>query len=317
MGCPRSGTTLMRLMLLSHPRIAVPPESRFTLRTYAERERFGDLTQESNRRELAKFLTGDKLQFHRLQIDRQATIQAIVDAPPTIGSALSATFSQYAARFDKPRWGDKFPLYIEHVDDLLRLFPNAQFVNMVRDGRDAVASLTRQDWSKRSTPDAAAQWNRAVDYARSAARRLPADSWLEVRYEDLVSDPESQLKELCTYLGEDFAPEMLTPHEVGAKADGRQLAGKLTGEVTTSSIGGWEKRFQPWEVDLLHVVSRRRLQSLGYEVPPFKQPPPKALLRHIQADLAHRSQRALTQRRDWLQRRREAAAGISLAAVQR
>ncbi len=317
MGCPRSGTTLMRLMLLSHPRIAVPPECRFVLPSYFGRERFGDLTQESNRRALAKFITSKKGQFDRLGIDRDATVQAIVDAPPTIGSALSATFAQYAKRFDKPRWGDKFPTYIEHVDDLLRLYPDAQMINMVRDGRDAAASLTRQRWSKRDTPEAIAQWNRAVDYGRRAARRVPADQWLEVRYEDLVRDPEPLLKDLCNFLGEDFAPGMLTPYEVGSDAtvDGRPLAGKLAGEVTTSSIGRWQNTFEPWEAELMNAMSGRRLRSLGYDAPTGNRPSPKGVVRTVQADGKRRVHRMMRQRADWLRRRREAAAGRSVAAI--
>ncbi|WP_344604724.1 sulfotransferase [Sporichthya brevicatena] len=319
MGCPRSGTTLMRLMLLSHPRIAVPPETRFVLRSYYERAKFGDLTQEANRRKLAEFITGKQGQFERLGIDRKQTIEAIVAAPPTIGSALSATFEQYAARFDKPRWGDKFPTYIEHVDDLLRLYPDAQLVNMVRDGRDAAASLTRQRWSKRDTPEAIAQWNRAIDYGRRAAKRVPPGQWMEIRYEALVSDPEPVLKELCNFIGEDFAPEMLTPHEVGSDAtvDGRPLAGKLAGEVTTSSIGRWRERFEPWEAELMNAMSGRRLRSLGYEVPKGARPSPKAVARTIQADLDHRARRIRRQQKDLLQRRQEAKAGISVAAVPR
>jgi hypothetical protein len=81
-------------------------------------------------------------------------------------------FQRYAARFDKPRWGDKRPAYIQNLDVILRLFPDAQIVNIVRDGRDCVASLKEMSWHRQDLYATIAAWARAVDEARRAARRL-------------------------------------------------------------------------------------------------------------------------------------------------
>lgn len=56
MGCPRSGTTLVQLMLHAHAEIAIPPENRFLLEVYDRHEHFGDLREHTNRRKLAKWL---------------------------------------------------------------------------------------------------------------------------------------------------------------------------------------------------------------------------------------------------------------------
>ena len=136
-GCPRSGTTMLQLMLHAHPRIAIPPETRFTLAVYGERRDFGDLEVEANRRALARRIVDRRdTRFCDLGLDAEDIVERIAAGPGTLGSALGTVFQRYAARFGKPRWGDKRPAYLHNVDILLRLFPDAQFINIVRDGRD-------------------------------------------------------------------------------------------------------------------------------------------------------------------------------------
>src|SRR5690606_6754755 len=136
MGCPRSGTTMLQLMLHAHPRIAIPPENRFVLPIYSRRREFGDLRDPENRRRLAAAIIGGKgtlkTKFKHLGLDAAAITEAIVNGPPTVGSAIGAVFRGYAQRFDKPRWGDKRPAYHHYLPFIRRMFPDAQFVQLVR-----------------------------------------------------------------------------------------------------------------------------------------------------------------------------------------
>ena len=59
-GCPRSGTTMLQLMLHSHPRIAVPPETRFLVPGYYRRFFFGDLREQRNRRRLGRWIVSER-----------------------------------------------------------------------------------------------------------------------------------------------------------------------------------------------------------------------------------------------------------------
>src|SRR4051812_10323368 len=141
LGCPRSGTTLMQLMLHAHPRIAVPPETRFVLRAYQRRRDF-DFTSPDGRRAFAQWLVRTKrLRVADLGLDPASVVESVVAAPPSLGSALAAVFTAYADRFGKARWGDKRPGYYANLPELLRLFPDAQVIDVVRDGRDCVASI--------------------------------------------------------------------------------------------------------------------------------------------------------------------------------
>lgn len=282
-GCPRSGTTLLQLMLHSHRRIAIPPETRFVLAAYASRNGFGDLRSEQNRRALASFIVGKrKTLFYDLGLDAQEITEEIAAGPPTLGSGLGIVFSAYARRFGKPRWGDKRPGYYTCIPGLLRLFPDAQLVHLIRDGRDCVASLKTMPWFGRDINAAICTWKEAIRNCRRAARTLPADTYFELRYEELVADPARHLAALCDYLGEEYDPAMCEPQKVaGLAIPKRKVWHDDTHDAVTSArSGSWQQRLEPWEISLCEATMGRQLRSLGYELSGAPQPSPAQLRRY-------------------------------------
>lgn len=281
-GFPRSGTTMLQLMLHAHPRLAIPPETRFVLEGYQRRHSFGDLRDPEKRREFATWIVSKK-SFRDLGLDREQIIEEIVAAPPTLGSAYGVVFRAYASRFGKPRWGDKRPAYVHNFDVVQALFPDAQIVNIVRDGRDAVASLMEMPWNKSDIYHAVAGWNSGVDRARAAARRLGSGSFHELRYEDLVADPERELRALCDFLGEEFDPTMTEPANVAKVAVPKRKAWheRTHGAVTKARVGSWQDRLQPWQAALCETAMAGRLRSLGYEPSGIGRPPVRHLVRYL------------------------------------
>jgi len=282
-GCPRSGTTMLQLMLHAHPRIAIPPETRFMLAVYRERRDFGDLGVAENRRALARRIVDRReTRFCDLGLDADEVTERITAGPGTLGSALGTIFQQYAARFDKPRWGDKRPAYLHNIDILLRLFPDAQFINIVRDGRDCVASLKEMSWHRKDIYATVAAWARAVDDARRAARRLGPEQWHEMRYEDLVVDPHGRLADLCAYLGEDYDPAMAEPSAVAdvAVPSFKTWHARTHAPVTTQRVQSWQTRLTEDEIALCEAALGSRLVASGYELSGKPRPAPSQLLRY-------------------------------------
>jgi hypothetical protein len=280
-GCPRSGTTLLQVMLHAHPRIAIPPENRFLLPAYHRRRQFGDLRDPANRRALGQWLVSDRsTMFRDFGLDPDEVVEQVSAAPPTLGSVLATVFRSYAQRFGKPRWGDKRPSYISNLDIIRRLFPSAQIVHIVRDGRDCVASLTELAWM--DVYRAAAMWAKSMDHARWAARRLGPESFYELRYERLVTDPVSELTALCDYLGEVYEPAMAEPAVVAKVAvPRRKKHHALTRRpVTGARIGSWADRLEPWEIGLCEAVLGSRLRRYGYEMSGAPAPPVAARLHY-------------------------------------
>lgn len=271
---------MLQLMLHAHPRLAIPPETRFVEQAYFGRRTFGDLRDPGNRRRLAESIVRPaETRFSHLGLDADDVVGRIVAASPTVGSACAAVFEAYAERFGKPRWGDKRPGYHNVVPVLRRMFPDAVFVHLLRDGRDCVASLKRAPWWTRTTYGSVASWMVATRNAARAARLLPADSFYELRYEELVAEPDKQLAALCEFLDEDYDDAMARPRDLAGVAvpvRKMRVEGTLR-DVSTGSIGNWRHVLEPWEASLCEAVMGDRLRSLGYE--PSGAAPPASVHR--------------------------------------
>jgi hypothetical protein len=318
LGCPRSGTTLLTTMLHAHPRIAIPPETRFLLGMYQHRARYGDLSAEQNRRKLATAITGRRAtHFRDLHVDADKVVERIVEGPPTLGSAFAAVWEEFAAARDKPRWGEKRPAYCLWTGALQRLFPDAQFVGIVRDPRSCVASLLKTTWWKGGFERALTAWVRADWYMRRFARTAAADTYFQLQYEELVVDQQVHLERLCTFLGEEFDESMLDHTEAAADIVPKRAAHHVLahGEVDPSRIEAWRAVLTPEQVGLIERVCRRRMQHYGYAPSGVGVRPPRELSTSFakclaRAEWTHR----MALLRDVRQRRRDpnplAAGGI-------
>lgn len=151
---------------------------------------------------------------------------------------------------------------------LQRMFPDAQFVHLIRDDRDAVSSLTRMPWFDGDIHAAALTWREAVDTGRHLRERLGPGTFYEFRYEDLVAEPEEALVKLCAFLGEEYDPEMTRAYRHARRTVPASRKWHLhTHEaVNTRQVGAWRERMEDWEADLVEHVLASRLVQNGYEL---------------------------------------------------
>jgi len=305
-GCPRSGTTLLQLMLHSHPRIAIPPETRIIVHAYHRRRSFGDLRRADNRAALARWVTRPRRQFGDLGLDTEEFIHRAIYAPGSLGSVIGTVFQMYAERHGKPRWGDKRPPYVRYIDVLVRLFPNAQIIHLVRDPRDCVASLKEMPWFVGGTPEAIQRWSEAIDFGRRAAQNLPADTYYELRYEDLTADPARELAALCGFLGERYDDAMCEPERIADVVPAHKTWHRnVRREVTASRVRSWPERLEPWEIGLCEVALGDRLEAHGYEPSGAPRPSRSQLRAYRKACAAARRKLRFEDFRDRIDRLRE------------
>ena len=118
---------------------------------------------------------------------------------------------RYAEQHGKRRWGEKTPLHTWHVDDMARVFPDAQFIGVVRHPYGTIASNMTRFKSKLAR--ATWQWAQPAKELVRQAERLPG-RFVIVRYEELVTRPEPVLRELLEWLGEPWSPAVLEHHAV-------------------------------------------------------------------------------------------------------
>ena len=262
LGVSRSGTTLLRVILDRSPGIAIPDES-FFVPLLARRH--------GRRIDAAEFLDD----VARVPTIREWGLAAADVAPRvrsgmTTGEAIAAVFEAHAERAGKPRWGDKTPMYMRHLSLLARLFPDAQYVHLVRDGRDAALSFLEmpegtftRTWAHPTTPATfACLWRKEVEAARSLGREVGSERYLEVRYEELVARPEPIVREICAFANIPYEPAMLDymgAVDVSAKPHQQRL---LT--PPTRGVRSWRDDMRSSDVKGFEDVAGNLLRELGY-----------------------------------------------------
>jgi len=211
---PRSGSTLLRMMLDAHRELAIPSETHFVP---ALIESFDDADPSAE--SVVATLRGHR-RWDDFHLDPDALLTSLHRAEPlTAGNAIRAFFGLYAESRGKPRWGDKTPEYVEHMRQIERALPEARFVHVIRDGRDVALSRTKWRMKRvgRKPPveRLAKKWKKAITIARRQGNRL--GHYLEVRYEDLVGETEPALRRICEFAELEFDPAMLHYHEGAAE----------------------------------------------------------------------------------------------------
>ena len=263
LGVRRSGTTLLRVMLDRHSELAVPDESYFVPQL-ADRHLRG-IDPDSFLDDLRRI---DTVREWGVPLDE---VRARLRPGMPVGAAIGVVYQLYAEARGKRRWGDKTPMYMQNLRLLERLFPDALFVHLIRDGRDAAQSflampggIVTETWAHPHTvADVACQWRLEVRAARALGRRA-APRYLEVRYEELVADPAAALRRICDFAALPFEPAML---EYAGAVD---LTGKphqqSLARRPTAGLRDWRTQMAPRDVAAFEAVAGDLLRELGYEV---------------------------------------------------
>ena len=208
----------MRLVLDSHEHIAIPPETGF-MRGYGAL-RFTPFKWSG--RDWAGRLGWSEEEFDALARD-----------------FYDRLFMRHAEQHGKRRWGEKTPLHTWHLDDMARLFPDAQFVGVVRHPFGSIASNMSRFSSRLGR--AAWQWTQSAKELAAQAARRP-DRFVIVRYEDLVRRPEPVLRELLEWLEEPWSPAVLEHHTVHQRRGGaHKVEGRSRADdpIDESRVGKW------------------------------------------------------------------------------
>ena len=267
LGCVRSGTTMLRAMLDSHPELAVPPESYFVTPALHRSSRYGSRDGLDLDALLADIGADPSFGDWHLEPAELEPLRA--DPPPaTVPEAVTRLYRCYARAHGKPRAADRTPSHVLEVDLLARSFPMSPFVHIVRDGRDVAPSVLEMDFGPDRFANAVLFWQDRVTRARAAGRRLGPDRWLEIRYEDLVADPERVLGLVCTFLRLPFDPAMLEYHErAGELIGGLRHTGHVQGVRRPPTLGvrDWRTTMPTRQVQLFEALAGDLLDELGYE----------------------------------------------------
>lgn len=268
-GLERSGTSLIYALLASHPNIAMFRRTYLWAYFY---HRYGDLAQPANfERCLAAMMRYKRLLV--LQPDPERIRQAFRQGEPTYARLFAVIGEQYAERAGKSRWGDKSLNTERYAATIFEAFPSARILHMIRDPRDRYASA-RSRWkvSRGGAGAATAMWLWSIRMACANQERYP-ERYLVVRYETLAANPEATLRGICAFIGEDYAPEMLSLEgaEIFREKGGNSSYGRRDqGAISTSSIGRFRKVLGQGEIAFMQAYAGREMALYDYQADPVQ-----------------------------------------------
>lgn len=278
-GCPRSGTSLLAVMLDAHPALAMPPETAF-LKHVAMLRPAPDAA-----RRFIDIVTADRSpisnwsDFGLDAADFATRVAAL--APFSATAATRLFYDLYAASEGKPRAGEKTPDNIFVMREIAALLPEAHFIHVLRDPRDTALSW-RKTWFAPSQDFRVLgeAWRHHVDAGRHAGASLA--HYVEVRYEALVQNPADALARLCDFLALPFVPAMTDGSARGAariaRLKGRQhVSGRMVSRDDRTRIhanlarpplpervGVWRREMSAADRAAVEAGAGPLLAELGY-----------------------------------------------------
>jgi hypothetical protein len=277
-GVTRSGTTLIRLMLDSHPDMAIPGETHWVPKLIRKLEH-NRLSPE----EVAEYVIESK-RWQEFHLDPDLLRERYSHMKRgNATEAIRAFYKLYAEREGKTRYGDKTPGYIKDMVRIQRSLPEATFIHIIRDGRDVSLSHMRMNWGPTTYAESAQLWVDRIYKARRMSKNVAR--YHEVHFEDLVRDTEGTLREVCEIIELDYEPVMLDYHERAEErleeknvdlvrrhgptqpAAARMESHKLAKEPPREDrLNAWKHKMTEEEVASYEAIAGPMLVELGYEL---------------------------------------------------
>lgn len=268
-GSGRSGNTLLRAILTSHPDLYIPPESYVLGRVIRTYRFFSFLPWPLLSRLVISEFESFR-HFYTWEINLVDFYQEALSLPKNQRNLahLLDKFYQYYGKQKFPagkRWGDKTPLNTYHTHLIDPLFPQAQYIHIIRDGRDVVASYLKAGLYQ-NEQEACHRWLNSIKLAQDFGHKVGPARYLEIRYEDLVRQPEPTIQQICTFLTLPYQPHMLTFWQQAHTLGDTQLAHhhNIRNPINEKSIGKWQQTLSPTSQEYIKNQLHPLLIQLKY-----------------------------------------------------
>jgi hypothetical protein len=260
-GCGRSGTSFVQKLFISNSKIEGGPEFDFLqplLLTYK------------------RMITPFHLERQEYFYDRESLDQYL---RKFIGSAL---FNKHRDNNSIEFFSEKTPNNIDVAEELLTLFPDAFFVNIVRDGRDVLVSHldVEKRFIKSGKPynkqaflleNVCALWNKSVNaYFKLIKNPLFKNRVINIKYEDLLQMPKEELSRICERIGVELEPNMLIPEKTKIEDGPLQVDNiwltkeMMNAKFDTTKIGRWKGQLSFLQKRKADKIMQTNLKKFNY-----------------------------------------------------
>ncbi len=271
MGCHRSGTNLLYDMLLSAGGFAI---YRGFLPVYKILiPRFGSMESRSNRVKILQAWLRSK-GFRRTGLDAGQLSARILNECCNGGDFIRVVMDSVAQSQQAQRWAVYDPDNVLHVERVKRDIPNALFVHIIRDGRDIALSLKKMGgftplpWDRGPSDSLVATslyWEWMVHRGRAHGRKFPAD-YIEIRYEDLITNPHETLDKLGGFIDHDLDYGRIQRASLGRLSETNSSFREEGAQEKLNPLGRWKERLAHADVAAIEATVGDCLQENGYEL---------------------------------------------------
>jgi hypothetical protein len=284
-GNPRSGTTLIRLMLSAHSEIVIPPESGFAVWYHDTYKNWQTLFTE-NERIIDTFI--DDLfrarKFENWDLNKNdITKYLYAKKPLTYSDLIALIYLYYAKKIGKKirYWGDKNNFHLNYINLLKDLFPGIHFIHIIRDGRSVACSYKKIMSSNiqsqyapklpRDISKIAEEWSQNMQTVRSSFQIIKYENVQEIRFEDLIQEPKSILRNICDALDLKYEKRMLEYYKLSEK-DGNeppefmQWKQKNKLPLLPEEVDRFKRELSADEIAIFQKIAGTELKSYRYEI---------------------------------------------------
>ncbi|WP_194841237.1 sulfotransferase family protein [Salinibacillus xinjiangensis] len=254
-GAGRSGTTLLRVMLNSHPNLCSGPEFKLL-------PQFMDLYKQVN----------------------SSSYQPIAESYLLSSEYIQSIFATFIYNFLEPirnysraqRVVEKSPHNVLVMKELVQVFPNAKFIHVIRDGRDVACSLKRMEWTNfngeplwyvENLENATKYWAEIITKGIEDAKSPLLNGKIKfVKYEELVSNPKNIMKKVLNFLEEQWNPSVLDYNKVQRNEEPVESSTKqVSKKLYTQSMNRWQREFTDENKEMFKNIAGSLLIQMGYE----------------------------------------------------
>lgn len=265
-GPKRSGSTLLRRIINSHSQITVPsPEWIFHF-VYMHLYSYGDLNNDANMNALIQDCLDIPLINQYWPIKENAEQILSILPERSFRGVFVTLFMIYMKDNPTPHWGVKTPSNVFWTREIHQMFPKSKFIFLYRDGRDVSIDQVDAPWGPLNLHNACILWNHYIDAMIQSKPNLPRESVYELKYENMVRNPEKEIEQLCGFLGVEYESSMLGSTKSGDDLFFKQSHHVNAAKPITDQFVGMYKKLPLEDRQLQTAIMGSNLRKLGYVV---------------------------------------------------
>lgn len=278
-GNPRSGTTLLRLLLNAHSKIIIPPEAGFAFWLYPKYKDFNYTKTALYFEDMKKTKKISNWNINWISLENY-----ISEAHPNnYQELINHIYLYYATKANKPvkYWGDKNNFYLNFIKEIKEVFPNALFIHIIRDGRNIACSYKKLNSQSIKSPDApklsnnikeiAHEWKTNIQTIQSSFNSFKYENVYEVKLEDITSNPITEISKIMNFIGEPFEESMLDYYKDSKQSDVipsqyLQWKRKNTLPIQNETINKYTSILSVEDINIFNSITKDILKAYNYSI---------------------------------------------------